>query len=92
MANKLVNMRFDGKLLREVDAVAKEGLFGSRTEFIKDAVRKAIDDFRTKQLLIAAEKRRGEGKRRGIKEPTPEEFEKIREEVGNRILKEHGLL
>ena len=88
----MVNLRFDSKLLREMDTVAREGLFGSRTEFVKDAVRKAIDDFRTKQLLIAVEKRRGEGKRLGIKEPTPEEFEKIREEVGNRILKEHGLL
>ena len=53
---------------------------------------KAVDNFRTDQAIRELRKHYGEGKRLGIKEPTPEEFEKIREEVGNRILKKHGLL
>jgi len=92
MANKLVNMRLDSKFLREVDSVARQALFANRTEFIKDSLRKAIDDFQTKQALKKLRKHYGEGKRLGIKEPTPEEFEKIREEVGNRMLRKRGLL
>ena len=92
MVGKLVNLRLDSKLLKEVDAVARQGLYGSRTEFIKDAIRKAVDDFETKQALKSLRKHFGEGKRLGIKEPTPEEFEKVREEVGNRMLRRRGLL
>lgn len=92
MVNKLVNLRLDSKFLKELDSVAREGMFSSRTEFIKHSLRKTIDDFQTKQLIRELKKRQGEGKRLGIKDPTPEEFEKIREEVGNRLLKRCGLL
>ena len=92
MANKLVNLRLESKFLKELDSVAMEGMFSSRTEFIKHSLRKTIDEFRTRQLIRELKKRQGEGKRLGIKEPTPEEFEKIREEVGNRMLKRRGLL
>jgi Arc/MetJ-type ribon-helix-helix transcriptional regulator len=92
MANKLVNLRLDAKLLGEVDAVAKEGLYSNRTDFIKSALRKAIDDFRTRQALAELKRNFGRGKREGIREPTPEEFERIREEVGNEMLRRRGLL
>jgi Arc/MetJ-type ribon-helix-helix transcriptional regulator len=92
MVNKLVNLRLDSKLLKELDSIVRESSFSNRTEAIKDALRKFIDDYKTKKALQSLKKHFGEGKRLGIKEPTPEEFEKIREEVGNRILKEEGLI
>ncbi len=92
MANKLVNLRLDAKLLKEVDSAVRESTFGNRTEFIKSALRKAIDDFQTEQAIKNLRKHFGEGKRLGIKEPTPEEFEKIREDVGKEFLRKHGLL
>lgn len=85
MGGKLVNLRLDERLLKEADAVAKEGLYSNRTDFIREAIRKAIDDFRTKSALAELKKHFGEGKRLGIKEPTPEEFEKIREKVWNEL-------
>lgn len=85
-------MRLDEKLLKNIDSVVKGSNFSNRTEFVKAAVRKFIDDYETKIALAAVKKHFGEGKRLGIKEPTPEEFERIREEVGNRMLRKYGLL
>lgn len=92
MVNKLVNFRLDCKLLREIDSAVAESSFSNRTELVKAAIRKFIDDYQTKKALEELKKHFGEGKRLGIKEPTPEEFEKIREEVGNRTLKKFGLI
>jgi len=92
MVNAMVNLRLNDKLLRKLDGAVKQGLYSNRTEFIKSAIIKAIDDFETKQIILELKRKQGEGKRLGIKEPTPEEFERIREEVGNRTLKKHGLL
>jgi len=92
MAGKLVNLRIDGKLLKELDSVVNASNFSNRTEFVKAAIRKFIDDHETKKALAELRKHFGEGKRLGIKEPTPEEFEKTREEVGRRSLERAGLL
>jgi Arc/MetJ-type ribon-helix-helix transcriptional regulator len=92
MVGKLVNLRLDEKLLKDIDAVVKESNFSNRTEFVKSAVRKMIDDYQTKKALASLKKHFGEGKRLGIKEPTPEEFEKIREKVGRESLRRAGLL
>ena len=92
MVNKLVNLRLDSKLLKELDSVVKSSNFSSRTEFMKAALRKLIEDYQTRQAIAELRKHFGEGKRLGIKEPTPKEFEKIREEVGNRMLRRYGLL
>ena len=55
-------------------------------------LRPFIEDYQTRKAISELEKHFGEGKRLGIKEPTPEEFEKIREEVGRRSLARAGLL
>lgn len=91
MANVLVNMRFSKGLLKEIDSILRDGLYSNRTEFVKEAVRKEISEYRKKQLIAYTRKKLGEGKRLGIKEPTPEEFERVREKVGRELLKKHGL-
>lgn len=92
MVGRLVNLRLDEKLLRNIDSAVKGSNFSNRTEFVKAAIRKFIDDYETKKAIAELKKHFGEGKRLGIKEPTPEEFEKIRGEVGNRMLRKYGLL
>lgn len=91
MVNVLVNFRLSKALLREIDSVVREGLYSTRTEFVKEAVRKELSDYKKKQLIASLRKKFGEGKRLGIKEPSSEEFERIRERLGNELLKEHGL-
>jgi Arc/MetJ-type ribon-helix-helix transcriptional regulator len=82
-------MRLDEKFLREVDKFVKESTYSNKTEAFKAGIRKLMDDY-----YINKEVRRGLGswKRAGIKEPTPEEFARIREEVGRESLRKAGLL
>lgn len=81
MVNVLVNMRFSKVLLKEVDSVVKEGFYSNRTEFVKEAVRKELSEYKKKQLIASLRKKLGEGKRLGIKDPSPDEIEHVREEV-----------
>jgi len=89
MVGRLVNLRLDSKFLKELDSVARQALYSSRTEFIKQALHKAVDNFRTEQSIRELRKHFGEGKRLGIKEPTPAQFEKIRAQVWEEL---HGNL
>ena len=87
--NKLISMRVDEKFLKEIDRFITESTYSNKTEAFKTGMRKLMDEF-----YINREVRKGLGsfKRKGIKEPTPEEFAKIREEVGKQSLREAGLL
>jgi Arc/MetJ-type ribon-helix-helix transcriptional regulator len=85
MANILVNFRFEPNLLKEIDKVIKEGLYSNRTEFIKTAVRNELSDYQKKKLIKSLHSKLSEGKRLGLKEPTEEEMEAIREKVWNKL-------
>ena len=87
----MINLRLGKNLLKEIDRIVREGLYESRTEFIREVLRKSVEERKKEKLIKSLRARLGEGKRLGIKEPTEEEFERIREEVGNRTLKKHGL-
>ncbi|MBN2126996.1 MAG: ribbon-helix-helix protein, CopG family [Candidatus Diapherotrites archaeon] len=92
MNSVLVNLRLEKNMLKEIDLIAKKSFYKSRTEFIREALRKLLEEQRTKEALKIAEENFGRGKREGIKEPTKEEMIKIKEKVGNELLKKHGLL
>lgn len=85
MVNKLVNLRLNDKLLKAVDGIVKETTFSSRSEFIKEAIRDRIDEYRQRELLRKLRKQYGEGKRLGIKEPSDEDLKKARERLGKLI-------
>jgi len=92
MANNLVHLRLGEKLIKEIDLIVERETFENRSEFIKEALRKEVEEHRKKELIESLRKKLGEGKRLGLKEPAPEEFEKIRERVANKILKKKNLL
>jgi hypothetical protein len=58
---------------------------------MKTALIKFLDELQTQKALKELKKHYGEGKLSGTKEPTLEEFEKVRAEVGKRSLKEAGV-
>ena len=87
--NAMVNIRIGQKLLREIDSAVRNSTYESRTEFIREALRKMLEEHRKKQLIESFRKKRGLGTRMGIKMPTPGEFEKIREEVWNEMYEKH---
>ena len=87
--NAMVNIRIGQKLLREIDSAVRNSTYESRTEFIREALRKMLEEHRKKQLIESFRKKRSLGARMGIKMPTPEEFEKIREKVWNEMYEKH---
>lgn len=87
--NKMVNLRLGEKLLREIDSIVKRSTYESRTEFIRQALHKEVSEQKKKELIESFRKKRGIGTRMGIKMPTDEEFEKIREDVWNEMYEKH---
>lgn len=87
-----MNFRIRKDLLLEIDKIVQEGFYSNKSELFKEAIRRILEEYKTKRLISELKKKQGEGKRLGINEPTEEEFEKIREEVGKEYLKERGLL
>lgn len=85
METVLVNFRIRKDILLEIDKIVKEGLYSNKSELFKEAIRKVIEEHKTKHLISELKKKQGEGKRLGINEPTEEEFEKIREDVWNQL-------
>lgn len=51
MATELVTFKMDSKLLKEVDQTAKEAGFHNRTEFIRAALRKGVDEIKLKEAM-----------------------------------------
>ncbi|MFH1588159.1 MAG: hypothetical protein ABIA76_02385 [Candidatus Diapherotrites archaeon] len=92
METVLVNFRLRKNMLNEMDSAIKEGFYDTRTELVKSSVRKEISECQKKKLIASLRKRMGEGKRLGIKEPTEEEAEKIREKSLEESLKKKGLI
>ena len=46
MANRIINLRLGDKLLKEIDSIVQSETYESRTEFIKESLRKAVDERR----------------------------------------------
>lgn len=65
MANQMINLRIENKLIAELDEVVKESNYSSRSEFIKDAVRKALIEFQKLKAMKTLNKYKGYGKKKG---------------------------
>ncbi len=59
---ELVHLRIDKKMKLGIQAAISNGLFGNMTEFIRDSIRKNIEDYERKNALIGLEKLRGRAK------------------------------
>lgn len=90
--SKVVNLRLSEQLIKRIDFVAKQGPYSSRTEFVRHALIKAVEEFDTIVAINRLEQNAGVLKKRGLKMPTSEEYKKVREASGNYLLKKHGLL
>jgi Arc/MetJ-type ribon-helix-helix transcriptional regulator len=71
MANKIVNLRLGSKLLKEIDSIVKSETYESRTEFIKDALRRAVEERKMEKIAKAF------GQNQAVKGPSPEDLESI---------------
>lgn len=75
MATEQVLFKADSKFLKEVDAAVRAGNYHSRTEFIRESLRKNLDEAKLKQAAAQIAHLRGASK----KKTTEEEYEKARE-------------
>jgi len=91
MVSKLVNLRLNDALLKKIDSVVKNGVYSTRTEFIKHVLIKAVEDLETAKMIKEIEDGAGFALRAGKKAPTYKEMRRVREEAGKEILKKYGL-
>ncbi|MBW2968662.1 ribbon-helix-helix domain-containing protein [Candidatus Woesearchaeota archaeon] len=59
---ELVHLRLEKKLKKEINTIVKTGFFSNMTEFIRDAIRKSIEDYEKKRAIKGLEKLRGKGR------------------------------
>ena len=74
MVTELVTFKMDSKMLKEVDKTSKQAGFHNRTEFIRAALRKEVDEIKLKEAM----KKIAHIKGAANKKTTDEEYEKIR--------------
>ncbi len=88
---KLISLKLEEKMLKEVDKQVRTGLYASRTDFIRDIIREKLElEIKRAEAIEYYEKFRGEGKRIWGREPTKEEIEKAREEAHKKLRKKRG--
>lgn len=80
-------VKLDKGIIREINEIAKEFHYSTRTDFIREAIRSKIEELEKKRALKNLEKYFGASK---IK-TTDADLERAREEVGKEIMKEFGL-
>jgi len=81
---EMVTLRFQEKILKDIDKKMIEHNFNSRTEFIRDAVRDKLEELERGELIKKFMKLRGKAK---VK-TTYEENRKTKEEVSKELMKE----
>ena len=67
MVSKVINLRIDERLIEEMDDLMKDGLYTSRSDFIKNSIRKEAIAQRKYAALKLFEKYKGHGKNKKIK-------------------------
>jgi metal-responsive CopG/Arc/MetJ family transcriptional regulator len=77
MATELITFKMDSKLLKEVDETAKIAGYHNRTEMIRSALRKEIDEVKLKHAMKELSYLKGASN----KKITDEDLERIRTRV-----------
>jgi Arc/MetJ-type ribon-helix-helix transcriptional regulator len=82
---RIVNIRLEKEMLRELDFAVNEGLYASRTEFIREAIRKNLLEEKKKEFFKDLERIR---KKINVKRNSPVLTKEEREEAFAQLLKE----
>jgi len=82
----IVSLRLGKKFESVIQRDLKEFNYSTKTEYIRQAIRELHERLRTEKAIRQLARNKGFAKRLGIKEPTEEEYERIREEVAREIV------
>jgi|GEM_PF-1151482 len=77
----IVSLRLGKKFGAIVKKDMRDFNYRTRTEYIRHAIRELHEKLRTEKAIAELARNKGFAKRAGIKEPTEEEYERVREEV-----------
>lgn len=77
---RLVNINLQEDVVKQIDSVVSAFGFANRSEFIRNALREKVEEYKMKKALLALEMSKGVLKGKG-KQMTEEEFEKAREKA-----------
>ena len=75
MVNRIINLRLGDKLLKEIDLIVRSETFESRTEFIRETLRKAVEERRKERLMEDIKRKLRTEKRPVLEEHSVEEPE-----------------
>lgn len=81
-----VSFRLGKKFESAIQSDLKEFNYSTKTEYIRQAVRELHQRLSAEKAIAQLAKNKGFAKRAGYKYPTPEEYERVREEVEREIL------
>ena|GEM_PF-2538880 len=59
---ELVHLRLEKELKKRMNDIVKTGMFANMTEFIRDAIRKNIEEYEKQRAIRGLEKLRGKGR------------------------------
>ena len=79
MATEMITLKLEDSFLGNIDNIVKKEGYQSRTEFIRNALRKEVDEVKLKETMKEIAHLKGAGKKKI--QTTDEELEKIREKV-----------
>lgn len=88
---KVVTLKLEEKLIEDTDRLVDEGYYETKSDFFRDAIRRALEGYRKQEAQRMLAENFGRGKRLGLKPPTDGEYEDIREETFKEMLKGFGL-
>ena len=79
-----ISLKVDENMLKKMDKLVADHNFGTRTEFVREAIRKNMDELSRDDLLKEFLKLKGVMKH---KRSRPEDDWKMKEEAGKELLK-----
>lgn len=82
-----VTIKFEDNFLQDMEKVMKKHRYATKSEFIREAIRKKINDLEREEALARVRKLYGSSKRK----TTDEQLHKARDEVSEELKKEFGL-
>jgi Arc/MetJ-type ribon-helix-helix transcriptional regulator len=84
MATEMITLKLEHKFLRDIDEIVKKENYQSRTEFIRNALRKNLDEAKLKEAMLEIGKLKGAAK----KKVTDEEYEAARQSAFEQLDRE----
>lgn len=81
----VVSLRLGKKFEGIIRSDIKEFNYSTKTEYIRQAIRELHEKLTTERAIAQLAKNKGFAKRLGYKEPTPEEYERAREEAAQEL-------